>query len=220
MFNIFDVLVKKSVAFTDCFVFALIRSADWIVNNIVKVIDFSCFAFIRCVDVIVQCIDWFLSKLFKLFDYLIKLADVIFGCFIISIVFLEQKCSKSKHRINVIYFNYMTYGLKLKLLKTNGEMIAFCNNPTQEMQLIAVRQNGSLIRFIKNPSEEVKLEAVKQDGNAIQYIKQPSYKVKRRALQQNLAAFKFCQSDEKIFKFLKFLHNKNNKKINWHKRGF
>jgi len=66
----------------------------------------------------------------------------------------------------------------LRMIKQNGWVIQFIDNPSEEMQLEAVKENGYALYYIKNPSEKVKLEAVKQNGYVIKYIDSPSEEMK------------------------------------------
>ena len=47
----------------------------------------------------------------------------------------------------------------------------------ENLYFYLIKNNGYVIKYIENPTEEMQLEAVKKDGYYIQYIKNPSIKV-------------------------------------------
>ncbi len=63
------------------------------------------------------------------------------------------------------------------VLMSDGMLIRFIDNPTEEQQMIAVNQNGLAIKYINNPSENVKLSSVKNYGPAILFISNPSIEI-------------------------------------------
>ena len=66
---------------------------------------------------------------------------------------------------------------QLEVVKKDGWMIKYINNPSEQVQLEAVRGWGYTIKYINSPSEQVQLEAVKKSPFAIQYINNPCQEV-------------------------------------------
>ena len=77
---------------------------------------------------------------------------------------LKELISKLIKHLNINEF---------ELVKKDGFLIEFIQNPSEEVQLEAVKENGGAIQLIQNPSEEVQLEAVKENRGVIRYIKNP-----------------------------------------------
>lgn len=60
----------------------------------------------------------------------------------------------------------------------------------EEIGQLVVKQNGYLIRFIENPSIEVQKLAVKSDEYNIKYIKNPSMELQILAVTKNYNVLK------------------------------
>lgn len=82
-------------------------------------------------------------------------------------------------------YNNLMEQYSLELIKKNGYLIRFIENPSEEIQLEAVRQNPMDILYIKHPTEKVQIEAVRQDASIINYIDSPTEKVQIEAVRQD-----------------------------------
>ena len=89
--------------------------------------------------------------------------------------------------------------IKLEVIKQNGWAIEYIKNPSEELQLAAVKRNSWVIRHIENPSEKVQIAAVKENCWAIRYIKNPSEEVQLVAVKQNSFAIEYIKNpSEKV----------------------
>jgi hypothetical protein len=72
------------------------------------------------------------------------------------------------------YYGKLPEAIQLIVVKQDGHLIRYIDNPSPELQMAAVNQNARAIRHIDNPSPELQMAAVNKDGYAIQWIKNPS----------------------------------------------
>lgn len=61
--------------------------------------------------------------------------------------------------------------IELKDLMSNGLLLKFVENQTEELCLVAVKQNGLALKFVINQTEEICIAAAKQNRDAIPYVK-------------------------------------------------
>jgi hypothetical protein len=105
----------------------------------------------------------------------------------ISLYFYDKR-----YLINFAKFD--AYYVQKLLVKYNGNMIRYINDPTEEIQRLAVQQNGCAIQFIKNPTEKIQKLAVQRNGFAIEFINDPTEDVKKLAVQQDEFAIKYINA--------------------------
>jgi hypothetical protein len=83
------------------------------------------------------------------------------------------------------YLEDPSEAVQLAAVKHHGLAIQWIQDPSDVVQLAAVRQDGYVLKLLKNPSEALKLAAVKENGHAIKHIDDPSEAVQQAAAQQN-----------------------------------
>ena len=88
---------------------------------------------------------------------------------------------------------------QLEVVKKDGWMIKYINNPSESVQLESVKNAADAIKYINNPSEKIQLESVKNDGSVIRYIHNPSELVQLKAVK-SYGAIKYRSEERRVGK--------------------
>lgn len=85
----------------------------------------------------------------------------------------------------------------LSWVYTNGALLRFIDEQTEEICLAAVRNWGYALQYVKEQTEEICLAAVQQDGLALQYVEEQTFGICVAATLQDKRAWEFV--DESVF---------------------
>ena len=66
-------------------------------------------------------------------------------------------------KIKAIGFDYTDEEECLKVVKEDGDLIQYIDNPSEAVQLASVREHGSNINYVKKPTERVQLEVIRSN---------------------------------------------------------
>lgn len=117
--------------------------------------------------------------------------------------------------LNLDQFNdmiKMLRGLKNKenineLLKTNGRVIFYIENPTEEQKKLALKTGGDTMKYIDNASDEIKEYAIRIDPYAIAYIENPTETMQIIAVKKG-DVVQYIKNPTELVKTLAVVHSK------------
>ena len=99
----------------------------------------------------------------------------------------EKTVSSNKHQVNSLIDKLafklqgqmkLKYIIDLGIVKKDGMLIYYIQNPSNTIKATAVKRNGLSIRYIKNPSEELQLLAIEENPWSSIYMKNMTSKAK------------------------------------------
>lgn len=97
--------------------------------------------------------------------------------------------------------------VKIELLKIDGLLIRYLENPLFELQMEAVKQNCLAIFHIKNPTDEIIINAIKKNSWIIKDIVNPSKEVQKETVKQNGLAIQVFYEPTKDLQILAVQQN-------------
>ena len=94
-------------------------------------------------------------------------------------------CSEYIKKIGINNTSEISSVIQLSGINTDGLVIQYIKNPSEQMKLAAVNHDGLAIQYIKNPSEQVQLAAVNDNYRSIMFIDNPSEPTQLSVVKQN-----------------------------------
>lgn len=90
----------------------------------------------------------------------------------------------------------------LLVLKRNGLVLKYLENPSIEMIETALNQNGMALQYVENQTEELCLIAVKNSGRALQFVQNQTEAICRAAIDKYAPSFLYVKEQTESLSLL------------------